>query len=64
MPGTPVIPNRNIVLSPLEAYLGIVVLCHKVEEIGQDDIRFIPRQPFDALREAPVDVDLFPSRDG
>lgn len=33
MPRTPVIPNSQIVLLPLEPHLSVMILCHEVEQV-------------------------------
>jgi hypothetical protein len=64
MPITPVVPNRKIVLPPLEPHLGVMVLRHKVEQVWQQQIRLVSSNTIDPLGEAPVHEHGFPSSDG
>lgn len=38
MPRAPVVPNRQIVSSPLEAHLRIVILSEQVKEIAEQNV--------------------------
>ena len=64
MPSAAVVPDGEVVFAPLEPHLGIVVLGDEVEEIGQQNIRLVLGDAIDALGEALVDVEGFPSSDG
>lgn len=64
MPCAPIVPDGNVVLAPLEPNLCVVVLGDNVEEVTEQEIRLILGDTVDALREASVDVDRFPARDG
>lgn len=64
VPHAPVVPNGEVVLAPLEADLGVVVLGDDVEEVAQDQVGLVFCDAVDALGEALVYVDGFPSRYG
>ena len=64
MPSAAVVPDGEVVLAPLEAHLGIVVLGDEVEEIGKQNIGLVLGDAVDAIGEALVDVEGFPSSDG
>lgn len=64
MPHAPVVPDGEVVLAPLEADLGVVVLGDEVEEVGEEDVGLVLCDAVDALGEALVHVDGLPSRYG
>lgn len=64
MPGAAIVPDGEVVLVPLEADLGVVVLRDEVEEVGEEEVGFVFCDAVDALGEAFVDVDGFPACDG
>jgi hypothetical protein len=61
MPHAPIVPDRKVVLSPLEAHLSIMVLGEQVENIAQKKIGLVLRHAIDALGEAFVDIYGFPA---
>lgn len=61
MPHAPVVPDGEVVLSPLEADLGVVVLGNNVEEVAQQQVGFVLCDAVDAFCEAFVYVDGFPA---
>ena len=61
VPRAPVVPDGEIIWPPLEADLGVVVLCQEVEKEAQQEVRFVFCYAIDALGEALVYVDRFPS---
>lgn len=63
VPHAPVVPDSQVVLAPLEADLGVVILRDHVEEVAEEDVRLVFGDAVDALGEALVDVDGFPARD-
>lgn len=64
MPCAPVVPDSDVILTPSESYLGIVVLCYHIEEVFKEDIRLVFCDAVDALGEALVDVDRVPPSNG
>lgn len=56
-----VVPNCEIVWSPLKAHLRIVILGYKIEQVVQNQVRLIFCDAVDALGETFVDVDRLPS---
>lgn len=42
-----IIPNRNIILVPLEAHLEIMVVCNQLQEIGLQDVALALRNVID-----------------
>jgi hypothetical protein len=44
---TSIIPNSNIILSPFEAYLNIVIMSQKIQEMIQKDFTFTFRNIID-----------------
>jgi hypothetical protein len=63
MPNTSIVPNRQIVLPPLESYLRVVILSYKVDQIGEEEVRFISCHAVNSFSKSFVDEDLLPSRD-
>jgi len=61
MPRAPVVPNRKIVSSPLEAHLRIVILSEQVKEIAEENVLLVFGDAVDALGKASVDVDRLPA---
>lgn len=61
VPHTPVVPDGQVVAAPLEADLGVVVLGDEVEEVLQQDVGLVLGNAVDALGEAPVDENGFPT---
>jgi hypothetical protein len=64
MPHTSVVPDSEIIGSPLEADLRIVVLGDNIEEIAQQQIGFVFCYAVDALGEAFVHIHALPSSYG
>lgn len=62
MPHAAVIPDGHVVLAPLEPYLGVVILGHKVEKVAEEHVGLVLGHTVDALGEALVDVDRLPPR--
>lgn len=61
VPHAPVVPDGQVVGAPLEADLGVVVLGDEVEKVGEQDVGFVLGDAVDALCEASVYVDGFPT---
>lgn len=57
-----IVPDGEVVLIPLEADLRVMVLSDKIEEVGEEDVALVLGDAVDALGEAAVDKDGFPSR--
>lgn len=64
MPGTSIVPDGQVVLTPLESDLCVVILCHDIEQIPEYQIRFVLCDSVDSLREALVYINRFPASDG
>jgi hypothetical protein len=62
MPVAPVVPNGKVILSPLEADLSIMILRYEIDQIREKEVRLVSCHSIDALREAFVHEDGFPSR--
>lgn len=56
MPRTPIIPDSEIVLTPLEPHLCVVVLRNEIEQVRQKQVRLVFCDAVDTLGEAFVDV--------
>jgi hypothetical protein len=52
MPVAPVVPKRNIVFPPLEAYLRVVILRYEINEVWEQEVRLISHLAIDASCEA------------
>jgi hypothetical protein len=57
----PVVPYRKVVGTPLESYLGVVILRDQIEKIIEKQVRLVFSNSIDALGEALVDVNGFPA---
>lgn len=62
MPHAPIVPDSQIVLSPLKADLSIMVLRDQVEEIAKDHVGLVLGNAIDAFCKASIDVNGFPAR--
>ena len=61
MPRAPIIPNSEVIGTPLETHLCVMVLGNEVEEVGKQQIRFIFYDTIEALSEAFIYIDRFPA---
>lgn len=64
VPRASVVPDGQVILAPLEAHLGVVVLRDQVEEVREEEVGLIAGHAVDALGETTVDIDGLPPSDG